>query len=80
MLYSKLLSATAVALQLRQTTLAFAIPHFVDLMIRSKDPDDHKNLSLPYDKDDAPEIYDVLGLIEDISDETLDQGDQAVKD
>lgn len=80
MLYSTLLSAAVVALQFSQTTLAFAIPDSVDLMIRSKDRDDDKIIPFPYDEDDAPEIVDVFGLIEDIPDETFDQGDQAVKD
>lgn len=92
MLYSTLLSAAVVALQLSQTTLAFAIPpdssdsSSVDLMIRSSkgdgdDPrDDDKIIPFPYDEDDAPEIENVFGLIEDIPDATFDQGDQAVKD
>lgn len=80
MLYSTLLSAAIVALQFSQTTLAFAIPDSVDLMIRSKDLDDDKIIPFPYDEDDAPEIIDVFGLIEDIPDETFDHGDQAVKD
>lgn len=80
MLYSTLLSAAVVALQFSQNTLAFAIPDSVDLMIRSKDRDDDKIIPFPYDEDDAPEIVDVFGLIEDIPDETFDQGDQAVKD
>lgn len=80
MLYSTLLSAAVVALQFSQTTLAFAIPDSVDLMIRSKDRDDDKIIPFPYDEDDAPEIEGVFGLIEDIPDETFDQGDQAVKD
>ena len=49
-------------------------------MIRSKDRDDDKIISSPYDEDDAAENEVVLGLIEDIPDETLDQGNQAVKD
>ena len=90
MLYSTLLSAAVVALQLSQTTLAFAIPDSssssssVDLKIRSSnkgdDRDDDKIIPFPYDEDDAPEIENVFGLIEDIPDETFDQGDQAVKD
>lgn len=80
MLYSTLLSAAVVALQFSQTTLAFAIPDSVDLMIRSKDRDDDKIIPFPYDEDDAPEIVGVFSLIEDIPDETFDQGDQAVKD
>lgn len=87
MLYSTLLSAAVVALQLSQTTLAFAIPDSsssVDLSIRSSnkrdDRDDDKIIPFPYDEDDAPEIENVFGLIEDIPDETFDQGDQAVKD
>lgn len=80
MLYSTLLSAAVVAMQFSQTTLAFAIPDSVDLMILSKDRDDDKIIPFPYDEDDADEIVDVFGLIEDIPDETFDQGDQAVKD
>lgn len=80
MLYSNLLSAAVVALQFSQTTLAFAIPDSVDLMIRSKDRDDEKIVPFPYDEDDAPEIIDVFTLIADIPDDTFDQGDQAVKD
>lgn len=80
MLYSTLLSAAVVALQFSQTTLAFAIPDSVDLMIRSKDRDDEKIIPFPYDEDDAPEIIDVFTLIADIPDDTFDQGDQAVKD
>ena len=80
MLYSTLLSAAVVTLQFSQTTLAFAIPDSVDLMIRSKDLDDDKVIPFPYDEADAHEIEDVFSLIEDIPDETLDKGDQAVKD
>lgn len=80
MLYSTLLSAAVVALQFSQTTLAFAIPDSVDLMIRSKDLDDDKVTPFPYDEDDAPEIENVFAIIEDIPDETFDQGDQAVQD
>lgn len=91
MLYSTLLSAAVVTLQLSQNTLAFAIPpdsssssSVDDLMIRSSqggdERDDDKIIPFPYDEDDAPEIENVFGLIEDIPDETFDQGDQAVKD
>lgn len=80
MLYSTLVSAAVVALQFSQTTLAFAIPDSVDLMIRSQDGDDDKIVPFPYDDDDAPEIEKAFQAIEDIPDETLDQGDQAVKD
>lgn len=90
MLYSTLLSAAVVTLQLSQTTLAFAIPpdssssSVDDLMIRSSqggdERDDDKIIPFPYDENDAPEIENVFGLIEDIPDETFDQGDQAVKD
>lgn len=80
MLYSTLLSTAVVALQFSQTTLAFAIPDSVDLMIRSKDLDDDKIVPFPYDEADAPEIEETFDLIENIPDETFDQGDQAVKD
>lgn len=80
MLYSTLLSTAVVALQFSQTTLAFAIPESVDLMIRSKDLDDDKIVPFPYDEADAPEIEETFDLIENIPDETFDQGDQAVKD
>lgn len=80
MLYSTLLSTAVVALQFSQTTLAFAIPESVDLMIRSRDLDDDKIVPFPYDEADAPEIEGTFDLIENIPDETFDQGDQAVKD
>lgn len=80
MLYSTLISAAVLALQFSHTTLAFAIPDSVDLMIRSQDRDDDKIIPFPYDDDDAPQIVEAFQAIEDMPDDVLDKGDKAVKD
>lgn len=80
MLYSIFLSAAVAALQLGQTAMGSAIPSPFGLAVR-EGPDTSEIVPFPFDEyDDETPITKSFDAIVNIPDETLDAGEDAVKE